>query len=123
MARILVVEDEDDIALALKILLTRNGHEVARAADGHSGLRAADEMRPDLVLLDIGLPDIDGWSVLSRLREVSEVPVLMLTAAVRDEDKARGLRAGADDYLTKPYYNAELAARVEALLTRAATLP
>ncbi len=119
MARILVVEDEDDIALALSVLLTRNGHEVTRAPDGLSGLRAAHEERPELVLLDIGLPDLDGWSVLARLRDTSEVRVLLLTAAVRDEDKARGLRGGADDYLTKPFRNTELLARVEALLTPA----
>lgn len=118
MARILIVEDEDDIALALQVLLTRNGHEVTHAPDGHGGLRAAQETRPALVVLDIGLPDLDGWSVLSRLREISEVPVLILTAAVRDEDKVRGLRGGADDYLTKPFLNNELLARVEALLTR-----
>lgn len=119
MARILVVEDEDDIALALQVLLTRNGHEVTHAPDGHSALRAARETQPELVLLDIGLPDLDGWSVLMRLRETSEVPVLMLTAAVRDEDKARGRRLGANDYLTKPFHNSVLVARVDELLTQA----
>lgn len=119
MARILVIEDEDDIALALKVLLHRQGHATTHASDGSSGLRAAHEVHPDLVLLDIGLPDLDGWSVLSRLRDISDVPVLMLTAAGRDEDKVRGLRGGADDYLTKPFNNAELLARVEGLLRRA----
>jgi len=121
MAKILVVEDEEDISLALKVLLRRQGHATTHATDGPSGLRAAHEIHPDLVLLDIGLPDLDGWSVLSRLRDISDVPVLMLTAAGRDEDKVRGLRGGADDYLTKPFNNAELLARVEGLLRRASS--
>lgn len=119
MAKILVVEDEDDISLALKVLLRREGHATTHATNGLAGLRAAHEVHPELVLLDIGLPDLDGWSVLSRLRDVSDVPVLMLTAAGRDEDKVRGLRGGADDYLTKPFNNAELLARVDSLLRRA----
>jgi len=119
MARILVVEDNPDIALALATLLTRSGHVVTRAGDGVEALRVAYDTHPQLVVLDIGLPRLDGWGVLSRIRELSDIPVLLLTAAGRDEDKVRGLRSGADDYLTKPFHNAELVARIDVLLRRA----
>jgi DNA-binding response OmpR family regulator len=120
VSRLLVVEDDPDIALALRLLLTRAGHQVAHAKDGRAGLRDAYTERPDLVILDIGLPGMDGWQVLERLRDVSDVPVLLLTAHGQESDKVRGLRGGADDYLTKPFTNAELVARVEALLRRSA---
>lgn len=119
MSRLLVVEDEPDIAMVLRMLLERAGHEVAHAGDGRNGLRLMHEKRPDLVLLDIGLPVMDGWVVLERIRDVSEVPVLLLTAHGLEADKVRGLRGGADDYLTKPFSSKELLARVEALLRRA----
>ena len=119
MARILIVEDDEDIALVLTMLLQRNGHRVSSAPDGPTALRRAHEVRPQLIVLDIGLPGMNGWDVLSRIREVSDVPVLLVTAAGRDEDKVRGLRGGADDYLTKPFHNAELLARIDALLRRA----
>jgi DNA-binding response OmpR family regulator len=119
VARLLVVEDNLDIALAISTLLQRSGHEVTRAADGVEALRLAYDLHPHLVVLDIGLPRLDGWGVLSRIRELSDIPVLLLTAAGRDEDKVRGLRAGADDYLTKPFNNAELVARIDGLLRRA----
>jgi len=121
VSRLLVVEEDDpDIALALRLLLTRAGHQVAHAKDGRAGLRDAYTERPELVILDIGLPGMDGWQVLERLRDVSDVPVLLLTAHGQESDKVRGLRGGADDYLTKPFTNAELVARVEALLRRSA---
>ncbi|MGB3762257.1 MAG: response regulator transcription factor [Ornithinimicrobium sp.] len=118
MARVLVVEDDPDISLVLTMLLKRHGHQVTSASDGPTALRSAHEMRPQLVVLDIGLPGMDGWGVLSRIRGVSDVPVMLLTAAGRDEDKVRGLRGGADDYLTKPFHNAELLARIDGLLRR-----
>jgi len=120
VSRLLVVEDDPDIAMALRLLLTRAGHEVAHAKDGRTGLKDAYTGRPELVILDIGLPGLDGWQVLERLRDVSDVPVLLLTAHGQESDKVRGLRGGADDYLTKPFTNAELVARVEALLRRSA---
>ena len=120
VSRLLVVEDDPDIAMALRLLLSRAGHQVAHAKDGRSGLRDAYTERPELVILDIGLPGMDGWQVLERLRDVSDVPVLLLTAHGQESDKVRGLRGGADDYLTKPFTNAELVARVEALLRRSA---
>lgn len=116
MASILLVEDDDDIALALSIMLQRRGHRTARAPGGREGLRAAHADSPDLVLLDIGLPDIDGWEVLAGIRESSSVPVLMLTAAGREEDRARGLRSGADEYLTKPFRASVLCNIVDRLL-------
>jgi DNA-binding response OmpR family regulator len=118
LSRLLIVEDDPDIAAALNLLLSRAGHQVTVARDGRAGLRDAYTERPELVLLDIGLPGMDGWQVLERLRDVSDVPVLLLTAHGHESDKVRGLRGGADDYLTKPFTNAELVARVEALLRR-----
>ncbi|HVT68551.1 MAG TPA: response regulator transcription factor [Trebonia sp.] len=118
--RVLVVEDEADIALGIQTLLSRNGYDVGTAATGRDGLRAFHDKRPDIVVLDVGLPEMDGWTVLDRIREVSGVPVLILTAHGQEADKVRGLRGGADDYLTKPFGNGEFVARVQALLRRAA---
>jgi DNA-binding response OmpR family regulator len=115
---VLVVEDEDDIGRALRALLERNGFRVAVVHDGKAGLRLFHERRPDLVLLDVGLPAMDGWTLLERIRELSDVPVLMLTARHTETEKVRGLRSGADDYLTKPFGNQELLARLDALLRR-----
>jgi DNA-binding response OmpR family regulator len=119
--RILVIEDERDIALAIRTLLTRSGFEVTSSPDGKHGLRAFHAARPDLVVLDIGLPMLDGWEVLERIRDLSDVPVLILTAHGNEAEKVRGLKSGADDYLTKPFGSGELAARVEALLRRQRT--
>ncbi|GAB7041765.1 MULTISPECIES: response regulator transcription factor [Catenuloplanes] len=118
MSKLLVVEDDPDIALALRMLFGRAGYDISHASDGRSGLREAYTEKPDLVVLDVGLPEMDGWQVLERLRDVSDVPVLVLTAHGQEAEKVRGLRGGADDYLTKPFANAELLARVEALLRR-----
>jgi DNA-binding response OmpR family regulator len=116
--RVLVIEDDTDIALGIRLVLTRNGFEVSGAGDGREGLRAFYRIRPDLVVLDIGLPALDGWAVLERIRDISDVPVLILTARGQESEKVRGLHGGADDYLTKPFGNAELAARVATLLRR-----
>jgi DNA-binding response OmpR family regulator len=117
-ARVLVIEDDQDISLGIRTVLSRNGFHVASSADGKEGLRAFHSARPDLVVLDIGLPTLDGWAVLERIRDLSDVPVLILTAHGKENEKVRGLHGGADDYLTKPFGNGELAARVEALLRR-----
>jgi DNA-binding response OmpR family regulator len=117
---VLVVEDDDDIGLALSTLLARAGYEVTVVADGLDGLRQFHSTTPSLVILDVGLPSLDGWTVLDRIRELSEAPILMLTARDTEVDKVRGLRGGADDYLTKPFGNQELLARVEAILRRRA---
>jgi DNA-binding response OmpR family regulator len=118
--RVLVIEDDADIALGVRTVLDRNGFEVTTAAEGREGLRVFHSKRPDIVVLDVGLPEMDGWTVLERIRELSEVPVLMLTAHGQEADKVRGLRSGADDYLTKPFGNAEFIARLQALLRRSA---
>ena len=115
---VLLIEDDADIALGVSTVLSRSGFEVRSAAEGRDGLRLFHRERPDIVVLDVGLPEMDGWTVLERIRELSEVPVLMLTSHGREADKVRGLRAGADDYLTKPFGTAEFVARVQALLRR-----
>ncbi|MEV0278299.1 response regulator transcription factor [Streptomyces sp. NPDC050610] len=119
MTRVLVVEDDPDLALALRVLLTRSGYEVVRAGDGREGLRRLFADRPSLMVLDINLPLLDGWEVLERTRDMADLPILLLTARGAESDRVRGLRAGADDYLPKPFGNEEFLARVEALLRRA----
>ena len=120
---VLLVEDDADIRRGLETVLTRAGLAVLHAPDGRTGLRAVHAERPDVVVLDIGLPGMDGWQVLERLRDLSDLPVLLLTARGAEAEKVRGLRAGADDYLTKPFGNAELVARVQALLRRGTGTP
>jgi DNA-binding response OmpR family regulator len=115
-ARILVVEDEADILDLLTELLGESGYEVVRASDGREAIRALVHAQPDLVLLDVAMPELDGWQTLERIRDVSELPVLMLTARAGEDDKVRGLRAGANDYVTKPFSTRELLARIDALL-------
>jgi DNA-binding response OmpR family regulator len=117
-AQVLCIEDDQDIALAISMVLGRAGFDVIGAADGNTGLRVFHAERPDVVLLDLGLPTLDGWAVLERIRDMSDVPVMLLTAHGLEVDKVRGLSLGADDYLTKPFGNAELVARVQALLRR-----
>ena len=116
--KILVIEDDEDIRTVVATRLKRAGYDTTVAADGKDGLRHFYGDRPDLVLLDIAMPVMDGWQVLERLREVSDVPVLILTAAAQERDKLRGLRSGADDYITKPFSGEELLARVEVALRR-----
>ncbi len=116
--RVLVIDDEEDIRELMRMLLVRAGHEVSTAPDGRAGLRAFHAAPPDLVVLDVAMPDLDGWQTLERIRDLSDVPVLMLTARSGELEKVRGLRGGADDYVTKPFGRQELVARVEALLRR-----
>jgi DNA-binding response OmpR family regulator len=123
MTKILAVEDEPDIALLLRMVFERAGYEFVCRTDGPAGLRTLHEERPDLVLLDVGLPGMDGWTVLERIRDLADLPVLMLTARDLEHDKVRGLRCGADDYVTKPFATGELLARAEALLRRATRIP
>jgi DNA-binding response OmpR family regulator len=115
---ILVVDDEPRLLAFLRSELKASGYQVSVAQDGKSALRAAAARGPDLVILDVMLPDMDGFEVCRRLRETSSVPILMLTARTNDTDKVEGLDAGADDYLTKPFSTSELLARVRALLRR-----
>jgi DNA-binding response OmpR family regulator len=116
--RVLVIDDDADIRALVTGLLQRTGYDVNEASDGRDGLRAVFSDRPDLVLLDVTMPGLDGWGALERIRELTDVPVLMLTARSDELEKVRGLKAGADDYMTKPFGRQELLARVEALLRR-----
>ena len=117
-SRILVVDDDDDIRGLLRALLERAGHEVTDAPDGRAGLRELYAASPDLVILDVAMPGLDGWETLERVREVSDVPILMLTARDAELERVRGLKGGADDYVVKPFGRQELVARVDVLLRR-----
>jgi len=117
--RILVVDDEANIVDLVSMYLKREGFQVEQAADGAAGYAAAVSLKPDLIVLDIMLPKIDGFEVCRRLRAESDVPIIMLTARDDDVDKIVGLELGADDYLTKPFNPRELVARVKAILRRA----
>lgn len=116
---VLVVEDEPEIADILSAYLARGGFRTAHAADGTRALALHLALRPDLVLLDVQLPRVDGWNVLSGIRQRGDTPVIMLTALDQDIDKLTGLRIGADDYVVKPFNPAEVVARVQAVLRRA----
>ena len=118
MTRVLVVDDENDIRGLVRELLERAGHDVLEAPDGNEGLRLFYAEHPDVVILDVSMPGLTGWEVLERIRELGETPVIMLTANADELDKVRGLRAGADDYITKPFGRQELLARVGAQLRR-----
>jgi two-component system response regulator MprA len=117
-ARILVVDDEPHIVDFITLGLRREGYEVAGAGDGYQALAVAEEWRPDVVILDLMLPGLDGLHVCRRLRARSATPILLLTARDEVADRVSGLDSGADDYLCKPFSFAELAARVRALLRR-----
>jgi DNA-binding response OmpR family regulator len=119
MRRVLVVDDNDDICLLLEELLKGAGYSVETARDGRAALRAFHETPADLVVLDLSMPELDGFETLERLRDLSDAPVILLTARSSEIDKVRGFRAGADDYVVKPFGRQELLARIEALLRRA----
>src|SRR5215211_520589 len=116
--RVLVVEDDISIADVLRRTIRQEGHEVRSAGDGVEALRLAEEFTPDLVVLDLGLPKLDGVEVCRRLRAESDVPILILTARTETDDRVTGLDSGADDYLVKPFERKELLARMRALLRR-----
>ncbi len=116
--RVLIVDDDADIRLLVRSLLERAGYDVQEAEDGKSALRAFYENPPAMVILDVSMPEMDGYQTLERLRDLSDVPVLMLTARSQELEKVRGLSAGADDYVAKPFGRQELLARVQALLRR-----
>lgn len=121
MAKILVIDDEPSIVNLVTAYLKPEGYEVHTAMDGPSGLKAARVFKPDLIVLDLMLPGMDGIELLSRLRRESEVYVIMLTARTEETDKIVGLSVGADDYVTKPFSPRELTARVKAALRRIQT--
>jgi DNA-binding response OmpR family regulator len=118
--RVLVVEDDPDIGRLILLLLRRAGLDGALRSDGDSGLRALAELRPDLLVLDIGLPGIDGWQVLEQVRagdtDAARLPVLLLSAHALEADRTRGRELGADDFVLKPFRNADLMARLSRLL-------
>lgn len=118
--RILVVEDNPEILLNVRMGLQRSGYDVVTAADGRAALGAFAGSRPDLIVLDLLLPDIDGIDLCYRFREMEGPPIIMLTSLDSVSDRVEGLRAGADDYLVKPFAMAELVARIEAVLRRSA---
>ena len=116
--KVLVVEDDSNIAELLRLYLEKDGFDVFLAADGGEGIRRAQELQPDLILLDIMLPVVDGWVVCSEVRKTSKVPIIMLTAKGETFDKISGLEMGADDYVTKPFEVKELMARIHAVMRR-----
>ena len=115
---ILIVEDDPNISELVQMYLEKEGYNTRIASDGGQGLDLFRQLRPDLVLLDIMLPVMDGWSVLRTIRQDSKTPVIMLTAKGETNDKVQGLKQGADDYLTKPFHLDELAARIRSLTLR-----
>jgi len=118
--KILTIDDDPAFLNLVEQVLTQKGYEVLKASSGREGLRLIFDQRPDLVLLDVQMPGVDGWQVCSRIREISDVPIIMITGKHKsEEDIVRGLDYGADDYLTKPLGSRELVARVRAVLRRA----
>lgn len=117
---VLVVEDEASIAELVRLYLAEAGARVLLAPDGGAGIAAFARERPDLVILDLMLPGVDGWDICRRIRETGETPILMLTALHMEDDRVRGFDLGADDYVTKPFSPRELVGRVRAILRRAA---
>lgn len=117
-ALVLIAEDEPEIAEILQAYLGRAGLRTVRAADGRDALNLHLSLKPDLVLLDVQMPRVDGWKVLSEIRHRGDTPVIMLTAMDQDIDKLMGLRLGADDYVVKPFNPAEVVARTQAVLRR-----
>src|SRR5690242_17971692 len=123
MTKILVVDDEPSITNLVSAYLKPEGYEVYTAADGNAGLKAVRAFKPDLIILDVMLPGMDGLELLARLRRESEAYVIMLTARTEETDKIVGLSVGADDYMTKPFSPRELVARIKAALRRLKTGP
>lgn len=116
--RVLVVEDDSDTVFLLKQILRRNGYNVLSAGDGAEGLQKASENKPDLILLDLMMPQMDGWQMYQYLRQISAVPVIIISAMQSKENVVHVLQNGVDDYITKPFFNDEVAARVSAVLRR-----
>ena len=120
--KLLLIDDSEEIQKLVGLFLEREGYEMIRASNGKAGLRQLAMHRPDLVILDIMMPEVDGWETCRRMREVSNVPIIMLTARSQEADIVRGLELGADDYITKPFDPAELKARIQSLLRRTTDL-
>ena len=116
--RILVVDDEERMVRFIRLNLEHDGFQVSEAFNGKEAIQKMRDLTPDLILLDVMMPDLDGFEVLETIREVSNVPVIMLTAKGEEDDRVRGLELGADDYITKPFSPRELVSRVKAVLRR-----
>jgi DNA-binding response OmpR family regulator len=116
--RVLLVDDDRELVEMLRLALTQDGYQVTAAHNGREGIRAFYELKPDLVILDLMMPAMDGWEVCERIRELSDTPLLILTARSAESDIARGLYLGADDYITKPFGISEFLARVRAVMRR-----
>jgi len=123
MSQVLVVDDDPGIVKVVRAYLEQAGFEVSVAYDGKKAMQIARNERPDLVILDLMLPEMDGWDVCRALRKESDVPIIMLTARVEESDKLIGLELGADDYVTKPFSPRELVARVRSVLRRVGGMP
>jgi DNA-binding response OmpR family regulator len=119
--RILLIDDSESERAIVSSRLEQHGYAVSNATDGTDGLRKLYDLKPSLILLDVVMPGLNGWQALERIREVSDVPVIMLTSRDSELERVRGLRGGADDYIAKPFSAAELVARVEAVLRRTQT--
>jgi DNA-binding response OmpR family regulator len=115
---VLVIDDSETVRATVSDRLERGGYSVASAVNGREGLRRLYEIKPDVVLLDVVMPELDGWKTLELIRDVADVPVIMLTSRDTELERVRGLRGGADDYVGKPFSPAELSARIEAVLRR-----
>jgi DNA-binding response OmpR family regulator len=116
--RVLIVEDESEFAALIELWVQRSGRETAVATSGPEAMRLLWELRPDLVTLDVALPGLDGWTICERIREVSDVPIVIVSARGSEGDRVRGLEIGADDYIVKPFSFRELMARLDAALRR-----
>jgi DNA-binding response OmpR family regulator len=117
--KVLVVEDEPDTVLLLKNILRLAGFDVLSSPNGRDALRKYKDLSPDIILLDLMMPEMDGWETLRYLREMSDVPVIIISAIGSKEDIVKALKTGVDDYLTKPFFNAEVVARIQAVMRRA----
>ncbi len=122
-ASLLVIDDDATLVEAMVLFLTTSGYIVDTAADGQTGLQKVYAQAPDLILLDIMMPKLDGWEVCRRIREMSNLPIIMLTARGQEDEKVRGLQMGADDYVAKPFSLRELRARIESVLRRTRLSP
>jgi len=121
--KLLIIDDDNRLVEAIELYLTRAGYSIVTAADGVQGMQQMYSQRPDMIILDVMMPKMDGWETCRRIREISDVPIIMLTARGQESDKVMGLKLGADDYVAKPFSLKELEARVEAVLRRTRSSP
>ena len=123
MPEVLLIDDDQNLSTLLCEFLSGQGYATRCAANGRAGMREIYERKPDLIILDVTMPQLDGWEMLKRIREVSDIPIIMLTARDEESDILRGFSQGADDYVTKPFSFAQLAARIKAVLARKGGVP